>query len=45
MSQAQFEDFMSAQFEAIAQSGMEPEEWIEKNAEEFRATWEASHHA
>lgn len=43
MSQAQFEDYMSAQFKAIEASGMAPEEWIEQNAESFRQEWEKSH--
>lgn len=32
-----FEAFMQAQIEAIVESGMEPEDWIAQNAEQFRA--------
>lgn len=32
-----FEQFMEAQIAAIAESGMDPEAWIERHAEEFRA--------
>jgi len=32
-----FEQFMQAQIEAIEQSGLEPEAWIEQYAEQFRA--------
>jgi len=32
-----FQDFMAAQIEAIEASGLNPEEWIEQHAEQFRA--------
>lgn len=32
-----FSQFMEAQIQAIVESGMEPEAWIEQNAEAFRA--------
>jgi hypothetical protein len=32
-----FEQYMAEQREAIEASGLEPEEWIELNAEQFRA--------
>lgn len=32
-----FEQFMAAQLQAIEESGMDPEEWIEQNSEAFRA--------
>jgi len=31
-----FEQYMAEQLEAIQESGMEPEDWIELNAEQFR---------
>lgn len=32
-----FQAFMEKQIEAIIESGMEPDAWIEQNAEAFRA--------
>lgn len=32
-----FPQFMQAQIDAIVESGMEPEAWIEQHAEAFRA--------
>lgn len=32
-----FDQYMAAQIEAIVESGLEPEEWIEQHAESFRA--------
>jgi len=31
-----FSDFMAAQIEAIEASGLDPEQWIELHAEQFR---------
>lgn len=39
MSEAQFNEFMVAQIEAIENSGLEPDVWIELYAEEFRNNW------
>lgn len=43
MSQQQFEQFMQDQAAAIEASQKDAEEWIEQNAEDFRAAWEADH--
>lgn len=43
MSQEQFSQFMAEQMQAIEESGMDPEQWIEQNSEAFRQQWEDSH--
>jgi hypothetical protein len=40
VSQQQFERFMAAQLEAVLASGLEPERWVELEAERFREEWE-----
>jgi DNA repair ATPase RecN len=43
MSAQQFTEFMQAQVEAIETSGLEPDEWVELNAEAFRVEWTSTH--
>lgn len=44
MSAEAFQAFMMAQIAAIEESGMDPEQWIAQNSEQFRQQWEESHH-
>ena len=40
MSQQQFEAFMADQIAAMERSGVDPEVWIERHSDTFRAAWE-----